>query len=132
MKTLKILTLLTIILAINFSFSSCSDDSDKEVSLNSLILGTWNVSHLGVNDAQVVFIDDGTAYVSFDKNEQKEARSVTPFFIKATYEINGNQLVLNTPGEEPEVLYVLSVGPTTMVVQNTESNLLEAWTRVLE
>ena len=129
MKTLRILTLLTLVLAIGLT--SCSSDSDEENPLESLIVGSWSGKipipdpvpvgkTLKASEPQYIYVVFDSGYTG--KIRQGESTVLDPM----TYQINGSLVTLSISStkanEFMSTFRVLSINDSRMVIQFLDIN----------
>ena len=119
MKTLRILTLFTIVLAA-ISFTSCSSDNDEiekkeEVieTLETQILGAW------CNFDSFTFVFENNGKCWFNIEEGEEGQSIEKG-VQGTYKIDGNKVTMSYNSQPVHVFTVNSINDSEMIVQDNQ------------
>lgn len=135
MKTLRILTLLTLVLAIGLT--SCSSDSDEGNPLESQILGSWSGEIPAPNpnpdpDPDPVVVKSKAAetvniYVAFENsNTGKIRKGESTVLDPMTYQINGSLVTLtisSTKAVMPTTTFkVVSIDEEKMAILFLDKN----------
>lgn len=122
MKYLKIITLLTIVLAISFSFTSCSSDNDEiekkeEVieTLETQIVGGW--IYPTTDEGVFVFEKDGKCWFYMENAQTSKLE-----FVHGSYKISGNEVTVLYEDQIPYKFTEVSISGKIMKVTRLEAS----------